>query len=174
MRPASMAWRLTRGSFPASTASKCPPLLRSPHGCRAPACGRARCGCAGASSCTLQDAGPVVLLLTDGAPALMIGANAEHNVVFLQGSPRAAGESPLAVDELRLEQVWSGEAVLLRAQRGQPEADAPFTLGWLSGFVLREKPVAPRYRPCLADAELSDDLSAVAGHDGGRQGADAP
>ena len=28
----------------------------------------------------------------------------------------------------------------MRAQRGQIEADAPFTLSWLSGLVLQEKP----------------------------------
>jgi subfamily B ATP-binding cassette protein HlyB/CyaB len=88
----------------------------------------------------LTDAGPVVLLLTDGSATLMVGADADRNVVFLRDPRALASEIALAVDELRLERVWSGEAVLLRAQRGQMEADAPFTLGWLSGLVLQEKP----------------------------------
>jgi ATP-binding cassette, subfamily B, bacterial HlyB/CyaB len=86
------------------------------------------------------DAGPVVLLLTDGSATLMVGADADRNVVFLRDPRALASEIALAVDELRLERVWSGEAVLLRAQRGQTEADAPFTLSWLSGLVLQEKP----------------------------------
>ena len=86
------------------------------------------------------DAGPVVLLLTDGSATLMVGANADRNVVFLSDPRALASEIALAVDELRLERVWSGEAVLLRAQRGQMETDAPFTLSWLSGLVLQEKP----------------------------------
>src|ERR1700730_8523834 len=86
------------------------------------------------------DAGPVVLLLTDGSATLMVGADADRNVVFLRDPRALASEIALAVDELRLERVWSGEAVLLRAQRGQMEADAPFTLSWLSGLVLQEKP----------------------------------
>jgi ATP-binding cassette, subfamily B, bacterial HlyB/CyaB len=86
------------------------------------------------------DTGPVVLLLTDGSATLMVGADAERNVVFLRDPRALASEIALAVDELRLERVWSGEAVLLRAQRGQMEGDAPFTLSWLSGLVLQEKP----------------------------------
>jgi ATP-binding cassette subfamily B protein len=86
------------------------------------------------------DAGPVVLLLKDGSATLMVGADADRNVVFLRDPRALASEIALAVDELRLERVWSGEAVLLRAQRGQMEADAPFTLGWLSGLVLQERP----------------------------------
>jgi ATP-binding cassette, subfamily B, bacterial HlyB/CyaB len=87
----------------------------------------------------LADAGPVVLLLTEGSATLMVGADADRNVVFLRDPRALASETAFAVDELRLERVWSGEAVLLRAQRGQNEADAPFTLSWLSGLVLQEK-----------------------------------
>jgi ATP-binding cassette, subfamily B, bacterial HlyB/CyaB len=87
----------------------------------------------------LQDAGPVVLLFTDGGAGLLVGANAEHNVVVLKDPRAAAGGCAIAVDRLRLEQVWSGEAVLLRAARGQPEAERPFGLSWLAGLVLQEK-----------------------------------
>ena len=87
----------------------------------------------------LQDAGPVVLLFTDGGAGLLVGANAEHDIVVLKDPRAAAGECTIAVDKLRLEQVWSGEAVLLRAARGQPEAEKPFGLSWLAGLVLQEK-----------------------------------
>jgi subfamily B ATP-binding cassette protein HlyB/CyaB len=85
------------------------------------------------------DAGPVVLLLADGSATLMVGADADRNVVFLRDPHALASQIALAVDELRLERAWSGEALLLRAQRGKMEADAPFTLGWVSGLVLQEK-----------------------------------
>jgi ATP-binding cassette, subfamily B, bacterial HlyB/CyaB len=87
----------------------------------------------------LQDAGPVVLLFTDGGAGLLVGVNAEHNVVILKNPRAGAGECGIAVDKLRLERVWSGEAVLLRAPRGQPEADRPFGLSWLAGLVLQER-----------------------------------
>jgi ATP-binding cassette subfamily B protein len=87
----------------------------------------------------LHDAGPVVLLFNDGGAGLLVGANAEHNVVILQNPRAAAGEGGIAVDRLRLERVWSGEAILLRAARGQPDAEKPFGLSWLAGLVLQER-----------------------------------
>jgi lipopolysaccharide transport system ATP-binding protein len=40
---------------------------------------------------------------------------------------------------MRLSEVWAGEAILLRAQRGQADADAPFSLRWLFELVGRER-----------------------------------
>ena len=87
----------------------------------------------------LRDAGPVVLLFTEGGAGLLTGVNAQRNVVVLNDPRTAASELGIAVDELRLEQVWSGEAVLLRCGRGQSETDAPFTLSWIARLVLQEK-----------------------------------
>jgi ATP-binding cassette subfamily B protein len=68
------------------------------------------------------------------------GVDADRNVVFFQEPCSSAAEVPFLVDELRLKWVWSGEAVLLPPERGTPDADAPFTLGWAAGLVLRERP----------------------------------
>ena len=43
-----------------------------------------------------------------------------------------------AVDQLRLSEVWTGEAVLVRASRARVAADAPFTLGWIAALVRQE------------------------------------
>ncbi len=87
----------------------------------------------------LKDTGPVVLLFTDGGAGLLTGVDAEHAVVQLKDPARPSSDPPVAVDELRLSRVWNGETLLLRAERGVPETDAPFTLGWLIALVLREK-----------------------------------
>ncbi|TIS77606.1 MAG: peptidase domain-containing ABC transporter, partial [Mesorhizobium sp.] len=85
-----------------------------------------------------QDTGPVVLLFSDGGAGLLTGASAERNVVFLK-SPEAPDDGPsTAVDELRLSQVWTGEAVLLRNARSYVAADAPFTLRWIAELVRLE------------------------------------
>src|SRR5439155_9810718 len=78
-----------------------------------------------------HDTGPVVLLFTDGTAGLLTGANPEQAVVLLTDPYAPAGAAPVAVDELRLSQVWAGEAVLVRASRGYVAADAPFNLRWL-------------------------------------------
>jgi subfamily B ATP-binding cassette protein HlyB/CyaB len=85
-----------------------------------------------------QDTGPVVLLFNDGSAGLLTGANEENKVVYLK-DPATTSDAAVAVDELRLAQVWSGDAVLMRANRGAVEADEPFTLRWLSRLVLTEK-----------------------------------
>ncbi|UCI29390.1 peptidase domain-containing ABC transporter [Mesorhizobium sp. B4-1-4] len=85
-----------------------------------------------------QDTGPVVLLFNDGGAALLTGANAERNVVFLKSADAPDDGEATAIDELRLSQVWTGEAVLLRAARSHVAADAPFTLHWLAQLVRLE------------------------------------
>ena len=89
----------------------------------------------------IRSDGPVVLLFADGSAGLMTSADADHNVIFLKDPCAPASAAAIAVDELRLERVWSGEAVLLRVERRQTEADAPFSLSWLAGLVLQERPL---------------------------------
>ncbi len=87
----------------------------------------------------LSSAGPVVLLFKDGSAGLMVGVNAEQHVVLLKDPNASPDAQPVPVDELRLSQVWGGEAVLLRASRGGVAADAPFNLRWLLDLVLGER-----------------------------------
>jgi len=86
-----------------------------------------------------QNTAPVVLLFTDGTAGLLTGVNTEHKVVFIKDPTAPAAEAPVPVDELRLSEVWAGEAVLLRANRGYSETDAPFSLRWLLNLVMQEK-----------------------------------
>ncbi len=86
-----------------------------------------------------KDTGPVVLLFTDGSAGLLTGVNEDKKVIFLKDPRSRASEPAVAVDELRLAQVWSGDALMLRANRGVGEADEPFNLGWLTRLVMLEK-----------------------------------
>jgi len=86
-----------------------------------------------------NNTGPVVLLFTDGTAGLLTGINVEHKVVFLKDPRGPSAEAAVPVDEMRLTEVWNGEAILLRAERGQTEADAPFSFRWLVGLVGKER-----------------------------------
>ncbi|MGH7210892.1 MAG: ABC transporter transmembrane domain-containing protein, partial [Acetobacteraceae bacterium] len=88
---------------------------------------------------SFNNTGPVVLLFADGTAGLLTGVNLEHNVVFLKDPRGPSADTPVPVDEMRLNEVWNGEAVLLRANRGQNEADAPFSFRWLMGEVGKER-----------------------------------
>ncbi|PZV40366.1 peptidase domain-containing ABC transporter [Mesorhizobium kowhaii] len=85
-----------------------------------------------------EHTGPVVLLFNDGGAGLLTGASPERNVVFLKSADAPDDAEAIAIDELRLSQVWAGEAVLLRPARSYIAADAPFTLRWLIDLVRLE------------------------------------
>ena len=83
--------------------------------------------------------GPVALLFSDGSAGVLTGVDVEQKAVLLK-DPDASADAPgEPIDELRLSQVWNGEAILLRANRGRIAADAPFNLRWLIELVLQEK-----------------------------------
>ncbi|WP_245334754.1 peptidase domain-containing ABC transporter [Bradyrhizobium mercantei] len=86
----------------------------------------------------MSDAEPVILLFKDGSAGLMVGVSAEQHVIMMQDLNAPLEAQPVAVDELRLAQVWDGEAILVRANRGRIAADAPFSLRWLASLVLQE------------------------------------
>ena len=86
-----------------------------------------------------EESEPVVLLFKDGTAALQTGVNLEKKVVFIRDPRSPEGIAPIAVDELRLSQVWTGEAVLVRADRVRNEADAPFSFAWIAGVVGGER-----------------------------------
>jgi subfamily B ATP-binding cassette protein HlyB/CyaB len=86
-----------------------------------------------------REAGPVVLLLTDGTAAMLTGVSAERDVVLLKSPDASAADEPVAVDQMRLTELWCGEAVLLRAGRPLEEADARLSLQWLVGVVLKQR-----------------------------------
>ncbi len=82
---------------------------------------------------------PVILLFKDGTAGLMIGADPARNVVWILDPRQKSHEFAVAVDEFRLRQSWSGEALLIRRVRGESEADVPFTFRWLMNLVFGER-----------------------------------
>jgi ATP-binding cassette subfamily B protein len=96
----------------------------------------------------LHESGPIVLLFADGSAALMTGASADKTSIFLKEA-KATTESPATrIDELRLSQVWNGDAVLMRGARAQAATDSLFSLRWLCALVLRE-------HSCLRDIGIA-------------------
>jgi ATP-binding cassette subfamily B protein len=87
----------------------------------------------------LGNTGPVVLLFSDGTAGLLTGANPEARFVALK-DPRAPEADPaIMVDEMRLNEVWNGETILLRTERGGAAADPPFSLSWLFQMMGQER-----------------------------------
>ena len=87
----------------------------------------------------LKAGGPIVLLLNDGTAALMVRPDPARGVVWLRDPLATGDDQAVAVDELRLSQVWGGEAILVRRERGVTFDDEPFTFAWLARMVWVEK-----------------------------------
>jgi len=87
----------------------------------------------------LQDTGPVVLLFADGGAGLLTGVDLNQKIIMLKDPSAPACTPAIAVDELRLTRVWTGEVVLLRANRAGAEAEAQFTRRWLGALVMKER-----------------------------------
>ena len=81
---------------------------------------------------------PVVALFTDGSAGILVGSDAQRNIVWIR-DPRSAGHDAVAVDRLRLSQLWSGEVILVRRSRGDTEAESPFTLMWVMRLLLHQR-----------------------------------
>ena len=85
----------------------------------------------------LRFAGPVVLLLDNGGAALMMRADRAHNIVWLRDPSVPRDQDGVPVDELRLRQVWSGEALQLRPPTSGPQG-AQLGFGFLVRLVMAE------------------------------------
>ena len=81
---------------------------------------------------------PVVLLFDDGTAGILVGADAGRAIVWVR-DPRSNGLDAVAVDRLRLSQLWSGEAILVRRPRAETDADRPFSLMWVMRLVLQQR-----------------------------------
>ncbi len=87
----------------------------------------------------MVDQPPVVLLFRDGSAGIMVGTDPGRNIVWLKDPLRNEAEPAVAVDELRLSQVWTGDIVLIRRARDAAEEEQPFNIRWLFQLCMREK-----------------------------------
>jgi HlyB family type I secretion system ABC transporter len=96
----------------------------------------------------MENPAPVVLLLDDGGAALVVGRNREQGALLLRDPCGRSSDPPVAVDELRLQPLWSGAVLLVRASRSGVEDEPPFTLGliakmvWMDRTILRDIAIA--------------------------------
>jgi len=82
---------------------------------------------------------PIVLMFKDGSAGLFISADHSRGIVWLRDPMGGEGDPVVAVDELRLSQVWTGDVLLVRRSRSEAEDEQPVDFRWLSRVVLREK-----------------------------------
>ena len=82
---------------------------------------------------------PIVLMFKDGSAGLFISAEAHRGIVWLRDPMAGESEPMVAVDELRLSQVWTGDVLLVRRARSESESETPVDVRWLTRVVMRER-----------------------------------
>jgi ATP-binding cassette subfamily B protein len=82
---------------------------------------------------------PTLLLLRDEGAALLDGAAPDNGALLLSNPLMPDAETGReAVDEFRLQSIWTGVAIILRPGAGQRVEDGPLTIGTLIQEVLTE------------------------------------
>jgi ABC-type bacteriocin/lantibiotic exporter with double-glycine peptidase domain len=89
----------------------------------------------------LDSPAPVLLLLSDGGAALVVGRDRERGVLLMRHPHAPAAEPPVPVPELRLRRAWGGAALLVRATRAGGAEEKPFDLGLLTRLVWGERSI---------------------------------
>ena len=87
----------------------------------------------------MKDTPPIVLTFRDGSAGVMVAADPQRNIVWMKDPLRSQDEPAIAVDELRLQQVWTGDVILVRRSRTATEDEQPFNVRWLWQLCLRER-----------------------------------
>ncbi len=89
----------------------------------------------------IDNPAPIILLLSGGGAALVVGRNLKHGVLLVRDPISPVAKPPIPVDELRLKQVWDGATLLVRASRDRDEDEKPFDLRLLTRLVWGEKSI---------------------------------
>jgi len=86
----------------------------------------------------MQSDAPVVLLLSDGGAGIVVSHDVNAGTISVL-DPTRPGEKPVAVDELRLANVWRGDVLLVRRERGAVADEESFSFSWMMYRVLEER-----------------------------------
>ena len=89
----------------------------------------------------LRNVLPAIVRLKDGGALVLEDVRTEGaagQVVVLR-DPVGGPAAQATLDELHLEQIWSGEIILVKRRYGLGDERQPFGLKWLAGQVLRER-----------------------------------
>ena len=84
---------------------------------------------------------PVILRARNGGALILEDARADpmKGSVAIIRDPTAPDDEQVAIEEIRLAEVWEGEVILLKRSHLTADEQQPFGLAWLMGQVLRER-----------------------------------
>ena len=89
----------------------------------------------------LEAAGTVVLLMKDGTAAVVARPDPVRNVVWIKDPVIATEQDGVPVDQLRLSQLWAGEALMIRPDRDRGGDNEPWNMMWIARIVASERKI---------------------------------
>ncbi len=85
---------------------------------------------------------PAILRAKDGSALLLEDAQADPmkgTIALIRDPSGAAEDDEVAIEEIRLSQIWEGEVILVKRSHVSIDEQQPFGMAWLRGQVLRER-----------------------------------
>jgi ATP-binding cassette, subfamily B, bacterial HlyB/CyaB len=84
---------------------------------------------------------PAILRAKNGGALILEDARSDPSMgtVAIIRDPSVSSDAVLAVDELHLTEVWSGEAILIKRVHSATDEQQPFGMAWLAAQVLKER-----------------------------------
>jgi subfamily B ATP-binding cassette protein HlyB/CyaB len=91
----------------------------------------------------LAKALPAILRAKDGSALLLEDARSDplRGTIAVIRDPAAPEDEQVAIEEIRLVEIWEGEVILVKRAQFSADEEQPFGMGWLTGQVLRERKV---------------------------------
>ena len=90
---------------------------------------------------SLAKALPAILRAKNGSALLLEDASSDpmKGSVAIIRDPSAPADEVIAIEEIRLAEIWHGEVILVKRAHLSSTEQQPFGLAWLAGQVLRER-----------------------------------
>jgi ATP-binding cassette, subfamily B, bacterial HlyB/CyaB len=84
---------------------------------------------------------PAILRAKDGSALLLEDARSDpmSGTIAIIRDPTAPEDEVLAIEEVRLVEIWHGEVILVKRGHITSDEQQPFGMAWLAGQVLRER-----------------------------------
>jgi len=84
---------------------------------------------------------PAILRSKDGGALILEGARSDpmRGSVAIIRDPAASEDELVAIEEIRLAELWEGEVILIKRVFSPADEQQPFGLAWLAGQVLKER-----------------------------------
>ncbi len=91
----------------------------------------------------LKKALPAIVWLRDGSSMVLLRLDGdENNMRVVLRDPNAAEDALLIIDQLRFEDIWSGDVVLVKRNYEISDETQPFSFGLVTALLFRERRIA--------------------------------